>query len=273
MNAPSTFPDPGNPERNLGEFKIVGTGDPVITALLIESDRGRNFRLPGTEELLEQTIDGQSIEKKLIGIAKVGGVKVDPIPEQPERYATNRLALSENDYKLRREVIQPMMREAGMEVEEHPLADIGIFRGQYPEVTPLVLASHTDTVPDGDMYDGVYGVISAIESVKAMSEIGFKPYRDIIVLSYTGEESSRFGIACFGSRAIFHGLNTKELDSREKQELGGRSIREVLGEDGAKIASEPIFGEGKKFKKPFAVIELHFEKSALIEVCICKVRD
>lgn len=268
MSVSSIFPIPGGPERNIGQLKIVDSNDPVISNLLFLSDTNQFPIDPFDDqgaEMQKQISTGAEIEAKLIELASIGGSEADPIPEQPERYATNRLALSENDYEARRNFIQPMMVEAGLEVEEHPLADIGVLRGTNSDLPPLVLASHTDTVPGGDMYDGVYGVISAIEVIESMGEIGFTPDRDIIVLSYTGEESARFGMACFGSKGIFHGLTKKELESRENPELGGKSIGEILGPEKSKLVMEPMFGKGRKFKTPYSVLELHVEQSDLLE--------
>jgi hypothetical protein len=82
------------------------------------------------------------------------------------------------------------------------------------------------------------------------------PDRDIIVASYTGEESYRFGSACFGSKAILQGLGDDDMSMRETLDDGseGQSLEEILGEEDAAVAREPLFGEGKRFKTPHAVI-------------------
>src|SRR5437868_5235957 len=101
----------------------------------------------GIGSLLKR-IDGRLIEKDLVEIARIGGV---PIPmtleqqrsyQQPERFAVNRLALSNSDTKARSEVIKPWMQEAGMKVVEHPLALIGTYEGYEPELDPVVIVSH-----------------------------------------------------------------------------------------------------------------------------------
>lgn len=212
-------------------------------------------------------ITGANIEQRLIALAGVGGTQLPPRGEQPTRYATNRVALSQQDHAARANVIVPQLKEAGAsEIIHHPLGVIGKFEGTNPSLAPLILLSHTDTVPNGDMYDGVYGVEAAIAATKAMTEAGIQPKRTILVISLTGEESAGFGIALFGSRAMFQGLTNAELDSKSARE-GAKSIRETLLEQGVDITKvqQPIFGEGKTFSTPYAVLELHVDQSGDLE--------
>jgi acetylornithine deacetylase/succinyl-diaminopimelate desuccinylase-like protein len=231
---------------------------------------GSHEIIPPSEEQIQgilNAIDGHEIERQLVELAGIGGAPIEPTDEQPVRFAANRPALSENDQTAREELIRPLMEGAGMAVLPHPLADIGVFAGRNPDLRPLVLASHTDTIPKADMVDGVYGVFSAIAVIKAMKEAGFVPDRDIIVASYTGEESYRFGSACFGSKAILQGLGDDDMSMRETLDDGseGQSLEEILGEEDAAVAREPLFGEGKRFKTPHAVIELHVEQDIKLE--------
>lgn len=213
--------------------------------------------------LVAERIIGERIEGNLLTLAKVGGTQIDPIAEQPIRYAVNRVALSEADKLARETVIKPWMQEAGMTLLEHPFGLIGTYHGTDPTLPPLVILSHTDSVPKADMYDGVTGVVGGIEVVKAIHSLGMTPKRSIMVISLTGEESSGFGFALFGSRGMFHGLTEKEFDSRNP---GGESIREVLGEEDAKRVSIPIFGpRGADLPTPYVAVELHVEQDKKLD--------
>lgn len=205
-----------------------------------------------------ERISGAETEARLLELARVGGRRIEGTPEQPERYAVSRLALSETDTRGRDEVIRPMMERAGMSIlDEHPFGLIGIMEGTSPELPPLVILSHTDSVPDGDMYDGDLGVVGGIQAVEAMRDAGIQPERSVIVMSLTGEESSGFGFALFGSRGIFHGLTDAELDASIP---GGLSIRETLGPDATEVVKVPIVGPGRLIPTPEAVLELHVEQ-------------
>lgn len=209
-----------------------------------------------------ELIHGVDIERNLLDLAQIGGTPIEGTPEQPERYSVNRLALGEADKMARDTFIRPLMETAGMEVQEHPLGIIGTRYGKNRDLAPLIIFSHTDSVPDGDMYDGDLGVIGGIKVVQAMGEAGIENERDIHVISLTGEESAGFGMALFGSRGMFHGLTDKELDSRID---GGKSIREVLGETDTEIVKVPIVGEGKLIKAPYGVVELHVEQNDTLD--------
>lgn len=206
-------------------------------------------------------IDGQEIERRLIEIASIGGTALEPTLEQPKRYATNRPALTKADYEGRMAIIN-MMEIAGLEIDNrHPLAVFGRLRGSDPERNAVMTLSHTDTVPNSDMYDGVLGVVGPIIAVEAMQEAGFKPSADIIIASLTGEESSRFNIALFGSKAIFHGLEDKDLGSRKDTD---QSIREALG-PGVDITTQPFIGpKGNAIAAPGFVIETHVEQGDIL---------
>lgn len=210
------------------------------------------------------SIDGDRIHDRILELAALNGTLLEPTDGHPApHYATNRLALSLEDIVARKTVVEPWMEQAGMEVEYHPLAVIGRLSGTTDE-KPLVLLSHVDTVPQGDMYDGTYGVISAIEVVEAMKKSGYEPTTDIIVLALTGEESAAFNFALFGSRALFHGLTETELRAKEKGQ-SGQELRQVLGPQTAGRVRQPFFGTNTKYPLPGLALELHVEQAPILE--------
>ncbi len=220
-----------------------------------------NFENDPVQRVFEY-INGSEIESKLVNLAKIGGVIIDPTLEQPERYATSRLALSPIDLTARETYVAPLMEGAGMTVQEHPFGLIGTLEGKNPDLAPLVIFSHTDTVPKGDMYDGVTGVLGGITVVEAITKAGLTPKRNIHVVALTGEESSAFGFALFGSRGMWHGLSERELDAKIPE---GKTIRETLGEEVSEIVRHPIVGEGGTIPTPHAVVELHVEQNDTLE--------
>jgi acetylornithine deacetylase/succinyl-diaminopimelate desuccinylase-like protein len=215
-----------------------------------------------TRRVLELIPSGEQIESRLLALASIGGTRLEPTPEQAERYATNRVALSAEDVQARQDFIKPLMLEAGMEVHDHPFGLIGVTTGEDPSLAPLVRLSHTDTVPNGDMYDGTLGVIGELEAARAMREAGARPRRTIIDIALTGEESAAFGFATFGSQAMFHGLTEKDLASSNAQ---GVSIRDMLTQTEIAAVQQPIFGPDKMFGTPHAVVELHVEQGSTLE--------
>ena len=207
---------------------------------------------------------GEILEAQIIELASINGERCNPTPEQPERYATNRVALTAEDRLAREKFIRPRMEAAGMEIDdEHPMGLIGILRGKQSDLAPLVVLSHIDTLQGGDMYDGTLGVLGGIEAVRAMRETGFMPDRDIMLISLTGEESAGYNRAVFGSRSMFQGLTPADLDSRT--DPSNPSIREMLSDEEIERTEQPIFGPGRKYKLPHAVIELHVEQDSSLD--------
>ena len=180
------------------------------------------------EQDVANRIDGAEINNQLIELANIGGIEHESTEDHPIHLGSNRMALTHHDLEARENFVAPLMAEAGMDIiDDHPLSLVGRYPGQDASLDPVLLISHIDTVPDGDIYDGVLGVIGGIAVVKAIDEEGITPERDILVVSLTGEESSRFNIALFGSCALFQGLTEDELVSRKPD---GPTISEALSE-------------------------------------------
>jgi allantoate deiminase len=93
------------------------------------------------------------------------------------------------------------MREVGMRVRQDAAGNIvGRLEGERDGLPALVLGSHLDTVTDAGRYDGMLGVLLAIEVADRLeaSELPFA----LEVVGFTDEEGTRFGNALFGSRAF-----------------------------------------------------------------------
>lgn len=219
------------------------------------------------------SIDGLHLERELIELARIGGTPIDALDEvdpvtgvkfyQSERYSVGRVALTPTDVEARRYFVKPRLEELGMYVHEHPMGLVGVLEGSNPELEPLLVMSHTDSVPAGDMYDGTTGVIGAVEAVKALQEAGLKPERDIYIVSFTGEESSGYGMALFGSRDMFHGLTESELNAHKKDGPidGDKTIKHMLEARGIADEVGKFFGnEIGQLRTPGYALEAHVEQ-------------
>ena len=75
---------------------------------------------------------------------------------------------------------------------------------------PAVLSgSHLDTQPAGGNFDGVYGVLAALETLEALADGGFEHRRPIEAAVWTNEEGCRFAPGCTGS-LVFSGKHAIE---------------------------------------------------------------
>jgi N-carbamoyl-L-amino-acid hydrolase len=125
----------------------------------------------------------------------------------------------------------------------------------------VVIGSHLDSVPDGGAFDGPLGVVSALATIDALRETGFRPARPIGVVNFADEEGSRFGVACAGSRVITgmlrpdraRGLTDSDgVTMAEAMRRAGRDP-EVLGRDDRALARVGAF------------IELHIEQGRALD--------
>src|SRR5688572_19300420 len=81
------------------------------------------------------------------------------------------------------------MKDAGMETRIDNFGNlIGRLEGTDPGLPVLMMGSHLDSQPYGGRFDGVAGVLSAIEVVMAIKENNITPSRSIEVVSFADEE-------------------------------------------------------------------------------------
>src|SRR6187431_3195434 len=87
------------------------------------------------------------------------------------------------------ELASTWMQEAGMTTRiDHFGNLVGRLEGTDPRLPLLMMGSHLDSQPYGGRFDGVAGVLCAIEAVTTLKENGVQPTRSIEVLSFADEE-------------------------------------------------------------------------------------
>ena len=116
------------------------------------------------------------------------------------------------------------MREAGLAVHVDAAGNlVGRREGDRPGLPCLMLGSHLDSVRNAGRYDGMLGVLTAIECVEAL---GDRPLPFAIeVVGFGDEEGVRFQATMLGSRAIAGTFDPTLLDL---QDAAGVSLRAAL---------------------------------------------
>ena len=95
------------------------------------------------------------------------------------------------------------MREAGMSARLDAIGNVvGRYEGEKEGAPCLMLGSHLDTVRNAGKYDGMLGVIAAIDCVHTLNARGRRLPFAIEVVGFADEEGVRFGSTLLGSRAI-----------------------------------------------------------------------
>jgi len=154
------------------------------------------------------------------------------------------------------------MRVAGLTTRIDNFGNlIGRLEGKNPSLPILMMGSHLDSQPYGGRFDGVAGVLCAIEAVTTLTENGIKPERTIEVISFADEEGWRFNKGLFGSRGILGKLEEGELQRADKD---GITREEALKEFGCDITK---FKESEyKPSSIFCFLELHIEQGPVLDV-------
>ena len=106
-------------------------------------------------------------------------------------------------YKQARQWLAERMAEAGLAVRVDAASNlIGHLRGEDDKAPPLMMGSHTDTVEAGGRFDGIVGVIGALEVARCIQESGVALRHSLEVVDFTCEEPTLVGVTPMGSRLM-----------------------------------------------------------------------
>jgi allantoate deiminase len=159
------------------------------------------------------------------------------------------------------EAVLGWMREAGMQARLDAIGNaLGRYEGERPGLPCLMLGSHLDTVRDAGRYDGMLGVVTAIECVHALNAAGKRLPFALEVVGFGDEEGVRFGTTLLGSRAIAGTFDAAVLEVRDAQGVSLRQALEDFGLDPARIPSAK-----RKRGEVLAYAELHIEQGPVLE--------
>jgi N-carbamoyl-L-amino-acid hydrolase len=129
--------------------------------------------------------------------------------------------------------------------------------GEDPAALPVYVGSHLDTQPTGGKYDGVLGVLGALEVVRTMNDLGIRTKHPVVVTNWTNEEGARFAPAMLAS-GVFAGVHTLDY-AYGRTDLEGKSFGAELERIGWK--GEEEVGA----RRMHAYFELHIEQGPILE--------
>jgi N-carbamoyl-L-amino-acid hydrolase len=165
-------------------------------------------------------------------------------------------------YRASRQMVRAKMQDSGLDVHVDGAGNIvGVLAGRSPAAPALVTGSHTDTVTAGGRFDGVVGVMGALELVRRLRENDIELTRDLIVVDFLGEEPNDWGLSCLGSRALAGELSAGDL---ELADTAGRR----LGDQYQKFGVDPaglLATDWLQRKALHAYVELHVEQGPLLQ--------
>jgi N-carbamoyl-L-amino-acid hydrolase len=159
-----------------------------------------------------------------------------------------------------REWVAARMEEAGLSVRTDAAANlIGTLPGTAGDPRAIVTGSHTDTVDGGGRFDGIIGVLGAIEMVRCLRETGTELAHDLVVVDFLGEEPNDFGLSCLGSRAIAGALDDNHLALVGPDES---TLAEAIESAGGRPAA---LAQARWNADLHCYVELHIEQGPVLE--------
>ncbi|MGL5387289.1 MAG: allantoate amidohydrolase [Serratia sp. (in: enterobacteria)] len=159
------------------------------------------------------------------------------------------------------QLVGSWMRELGMEVWQDGVGNIcGRYEGMQPSAPVLLLGSHLDTVRNAGRYDGMLGVLTALEVVAFLHSRNRRLPQAIEVIGFADEEGTRFGITLLGSKGV---TGQWEPDWLACTDAGGVSVAEAMRDAGLDPAA---VGSAERAQDSIgAYLELHIEQGPCLE--------
>jgi len=159
------------------------------------------------------------------------------------------------------ELVAGWMRELGLLTRLDAVGNLfARWEGTEPELPLVLTGSHFDTTLDAGKYDGVLGVLGAVDAVRQLQAEGFQPRRTIEIVGFAGEEP-RFGAGCIGSRAMVGALARDDLDRmRDRRGVSVAEAMRGVGLDPDRIGEALLDAE-----QVHVLVELHIEQGAVLE--------
>lgn len=194
------------------------------------------------------TINGSRLWQDLMDTARIGATPAGGL---------NRLALSDQDCEVR-DWFSAACRDNGCLVTVDDMGNIFARRAGGDGVrAPIMIGSHLDTQPMGGRFDGILGVLGALEVVRALDDADVSTRHPIEIVNWTNEEGARFAPAMLSS-GVFAGVFERDDMYRRVDQNGI-----ALGDELARInyrGNEPCGDHSLA-----AYVELHIEQGPILE--------
>ena len=200
---------------------------------------------------LLDAVNGERLWRRHMEIAAIGATGLGGVDRQ---------ALSPEDAEARRWMLAWAGR-LGFAVAADGIGNLFIRRpGSDAAADPVVAGSHLDTQPAGGNFDGIFGVLAAVEVLEAASDAGIATPRPLEVAVWTNEEGSRFQPTTMGS-AVFAGSLPLDV-ALDTTDSAATSLRQALAEtmQAAPVAARRAFGFPMA-----AFVEAHIEQGPVLE--------
>jgi len=204
-----------------------------------------------SSQLASSFINSQRLWDRHMEMAKIGATPAGGV---------NRAALTALDNDARA-LFTRWAKELGFPSSIDSMGNLFVRRpGLDLDAAPVMSGSHLDTQPSGGRFDGIYGVLCALEALQAIDAAGVKTRRPIEAAVWTNEEGVRFQPGCMGSLGFTHPQRLEQL--LEAKDDDGVTLRQAVRTLKERI---PEALEQPPHRPVAAFVEAHIEQGPVLE--------
>lgn len=181
-----------------------------------------------------------------------------------------RYCFSEEDKQARNEFVS-RLEKIGAEIKTDDMGNVyAVLKGSNPSLPTIVTGSHTDSVKNGGNYDGILGVMAAIEVLTTVAEEKIPHEHNLAAMIWTNEEGSLYPPSMMSSGVVMNEYLPKDIAVKFKKEDVLKSVSILDSSDvfGDALDNSGFKGSEENRLNPNdykAMFELHIEQGPILE--------
>lgn len=187
------------------------------------------------------------------------------------RYSLSEAAImARNEFKKR-------MEKIGAKIETDDLGDMyATLEGSDPDAKRIVMGSHVDSVKNGGNYDGILGVMSAMEVLETVAEKKIPHRHPLTAMIWTNEEGSLYPPAMMCSGIVCNDYLPEDIGAKFRFEdmMNSKSILDPTRTFGEALDKSGFKGDKKYRLSPDKyqyMFETHIEQGPILEDAGCDI--
>ena len=187
------------------------------------------------------------------------------------RYSLSEAAImARNEFKKR-------MENIGAKIETDDLGDMyATLEGSDPDAKRIVMGSHVDSVKNGGNYDGILGVMSAMEVLETVAEKKIPHKHPLTAMIWTNEEGSLYPPAMMCSGIVCNDYLPEDIGGKFRFEdmMNSKSILDPTKTFGEALDKSGFKGDRKYRLSPDRyqyMFETHIEQGPILEDAGCDI--
>ena len=187
------------------------------------------------------------------------------------RYSLSEAAImARNEFKKR-------MEKIGAKIETDDLGDMyATLEGSAPDAKRIVMGSHVDSVKNGGNYDGILGVMSAMEVLETVAEKKIPHRHPLTAMIWTNEEGSLYPPAMMCSGIVCNDYLPEDIGAKFRFEdmMNTQTVLNQTKTFGEALDKSGFKGDRKYRLSPDRyqyMFETHIEQGPILEDAGCDI--